>query len=322
MENDVVLLAHFRMLRLARLESPESPRFLASAVLASCYFPESPPKYTQFRGESLSQPPSVLCGSKTWKRRARFRNEIRRWLSSRTRTFASEFFARVGIFPVFSPRISRRREFPGRISAVDQNKETRGHRHTPPPGSPVCKKELSSNRINDPLASIYRTRRGWRGRDAGENTPPGRARTNSSNCLPGRTERQLFLHVVLLPRVAPRARKILFAFLWCREVSTVAGSLTARASPDASVNPVFGLHPFAWMRDVGRSSAGVVGKRKYLIIHFSRKGIDSSVRRFKRSFLLDSWKIYSKIRDLNCVPIEAFLCSSNVIATYSNSLVG
>lgn len=37
----------------------------------------------------------------------------------------------------------------------------------------MCKKELSSNRINDPLASIYRTRGGRA------------ARTNSSNCLRG-----------------------------------------------------------------------------------------------------------------------------------------
>lgn len=114
--------------------------------------------------------------------------------------FCSEFSARAGIFPVFSPRIRVVTNSQGafrlwiRIRKLEAT-TTRRRR-----GSPVCKKELSSNRINDPLASIYRTRRGrWRG----ENTPPGRARTNSSNCLPGRTKRQLFLHVVLLPRVAP-----------------------------------------------------------------------------------------------------------------------
>lgn len=43
---------------------------------------------------------------------------------------------------------------------LDQNRETRGHHYgRRRRGSPVCKKELSSNRINDPLASIYRAQK-------------------------------------------------------------------------------------------------------------------------------------------------------------------
>jgi len=80
-------------------------------------------------------------------------------------------------------------------------------------GSPVCKKELSSNRINDPLASIYRRRLGC----AGAMVTPrrdGRGRTNSSNCLRGTAWNGSCFSTSSFCR----AREILFAFSRCREV--------------------------------------------------------------------------------------------------------
>lgn len=64
-----------------------------------------------------------------------------------------------GVFTLSLPRI-RRREIPGahfgwiRIGKLEATTTRRRRR-----GSPRCKKELSSNRINDPLASIYRARK-------------------------------------------------------------------------------------------------------------------------------------------------------------------
>lgn len=121
-------------------------------------------------------------------------------------------------------------------------------------GSLVCKKELSSNRINDLFASIYRIP-GTETR--GENTlPPGRARTNSSNCLRRTTMRQLFFHVVLLPRnlllFLLRAENIICFLRRCRELYIVAGSLTARAHSFTGrvCKSCFRcLHPFARMRE-------------------------------------------------------------------------
>lgn len=70
----------------------------------------------------------------------------------------------------------------------------------------MCKKELSSNRINDPLASIYRTRGGRA------------ARTNSSNCLRrGDGARQLFPRRPFAAR-SPRAENII-CFLAVRSES-------------------------------------------------------------------------------------------------------
>lgn len=146
---------------------------------------------------------------------------------------------RAGIFTLFSPRI--------RVVANSQDTfrlwirirkleatTTRRRR-----GSPVCKKELSSNRINDPLASIYRTRRG--GRHGGEH-----AAGTCKDELVELSSREDEAAAVSPRRPSaaryPRARKILFAFLRCWEVYAVAGSLTARALllRTASVNPVFG----------------------------------------------------------------------------------
>lgn len=95
---------------------------------------------------------------------------------SRTRLLQRVFRAR-GHFYGFLTADSRRREFPGRISAVRirvrklEATTTRRRR-----GSPVCKKELSSNRINDPLASIYRIRGRRRERRTRRRDVQGRTR--------------------------------------------------------------------------------------------------------------------------------------------------
>lgn len=178
---------------------------------------------------------------------------------------------RAGIFTLFSPRI--------RVVANSQDTfrlwirirkleatTTRRRR-----GSPVCKKELSSNRINDPLASIYRTRRG--GRHGGEH-----AAGTCKDELVELSSREDEAAAVSPRRPSaarcPRARKILFAFLRYWEVYAVAGSLTARALllRTASVNPVFG-----YILLLGRRSSAVVRKRKYLIIYFS----EEEIRRLK-----------------------------------------
>lgn len=153
--------------------------------------------------------------------------------------FCSEFSARAGIFPVFSPRIRVVTNSQGafrlwiRIRKLEAT-TTRRRR-----GSPVCKKELSSNRINDPLASIYRTRRGrWRGEMARRRDVQGRTRRT---VFQGGRSGSCFSTSSFCRALPPCAENII-CFL------AVLGSLCRRRKfnrartppPDASVNPVFG----------------------------------------------------------------------------------
>lgn len=173
-------------------------------------------------------------------------------------------------------------QFPGCISAGSEYRETLGEHHHPlhprhasSRESPVCKKELSSNRINDPLASIYRARR--RLGCAGMTGRAGTCiRTNSSNCLRGtRSAQQLFLRLRRVASSFCRARRNIICFL------AVPGSLCRRrrkfnralehayplSPPDASVNPVFGAYnPLArgCRTSQSRATSVLVPERKYI----------------------------------------------------------
>lgn len=164
------------------------------------------------------------------------------------KTFAASS-PRAGIFTVFSPRI--------RVVANSQDTfrlwirirkleatTTRRRR-----GSPVCKKELSSNRINDPLASIYRTRR--EGRHGGTRRRDVQGRTRRTVFQRGRSG-SCFSTSSFCRALPPCAENII-CFL------TVLGSLCRRRKfnrartppPDGVCKSCFRLHPFARMRDVG-----------------------------------------------------------------------
>lgn len=225
---------------------PESPLFRHLLFSLPAIFRSRRRNTHNFEAESLSTF-FVLREANVETTRARFRNEIRRWLSVE-QDFCSEFSVRAGIFTVFSLRIRVVANSQGafrlwiRIRKLEAT-TTRRRR-----GSPVCKKELSSNRINDPLASIYRGRwgrwgrRGRRGQQRG-----GRTRRRD---VQGRTRRTVFqrgrsgscFSTSSFCRALPLCAENIICFL------AVLGSLCRRRKfnrarappPDASVNPVFG----------------------------------------------------------------------------------
>lgn len=144
----------------------------------SCHFRNHCRKYTQFRDESPFQafPFHVNRGS-SWKRG---------WSADDPST-DSWWHVFTAFLVADSPtRIPRARFGWIRIRKLEAT-TTRRRR-----GSPVCKKELSSNRINDPLASIYRARR----RDVGV----GHNRRDAQ----GRTRRTVFGRTTEAAAVSPR----------------------------------------------------------------------------------------------------------------------
>jgi len=222
-----VAFLHSRMLRLhGILESPVF-RHLFSVVAISRSHPRNAHNFV------AKVFPNAFRSTRS-KRENEKLDEMRSVRRSSVDRFPRRVFRGRGHFrAVSSPRI-RRRELPRRIFAGSEYGNSR------PPlcvrrcrGSPVCKKELSSNRINDPLASIYRTRERWRGRGARRRDTQGRTRRTVfegsgeaaavSPCRPFAASPS-----PPSPPSTLRARKILFAFLRCRKVYAVAGSLTAR----------------------------------------------------------------------------------------------
>lgn len=132
----------------------ESPNRRFSGICCSRFlpFPESLPKYTQFRDESPFQPLPFYVergnddlGPKM----------LSRWSVDRFSVACFHAFLAVNS----STRIPRTRFGWIRIGKLEATTTRRHHRHRRRRRSLVCKKELSSNRINDPLASIYRARR-------------------------------------------------------------------------------------------------------------------------------------------------------------------
>lgn len=134
----------------------------------------------------------------------------------------------------------------------------------------MCKKELSSNRINDPLASIYRTRERWRGRGTRRRDAQGRTRRTvfegrrSGSCF----STSSFYRAIPPP---PRCAENIICFL------AVAESLCRRRkfnhartlSRDASVNSVFG----AYILSLGCETSGPVrlSRKENILRSTSRK---------------------------------------------------
>lgn len=132
----------------------ESPNRRFSGICCSRFLPftESLPKYTQFRDESPFQslPFYVERGNDDLGPEM-----LSRWSVDRLSVACFHAFLAADS----STWIPRARFGWIRIGKLEATTTRRHHRHRRRRRSLVCKKELSSNRINDPLASIYRARR-------------------------------------------------------------------------------------------------------------------------------------------------------------------
>lgn len=271
-----------------RLHGSLNPRiagFPASAASRLLPFPEVTGEiHTQFRGESPPQLFFVLRGGgkRENEELGETRSDAARRSSDRPTFPRANFSAGEGHLRGLLAADSSPRSPKAHFAWIRVGKlEATAIYHRRCRGSPMCKKELSSNRINDPLASIYRTRERWRGRETRRRDAQRRTRRT---VFEGRRSGSCF-STSSFRRATPLVRGKYY-LLSCGAAESLCRrrkfNRSRTLSPDASVNPVFGAYILSLGCETSGPAAAVVAQRKYPMIYFSARERDAKIGAFRR----------------------------------------